>query len=312
MALREPGDRAAPVAAFPVRLETFDVVGSTNDTVMGWLRDGTPEVCVAIAREQTSGRGRLGRTWVAPADAALLASIGFRPSWIAPDRAWRLAAVVALAMADAAEDVAGLAEGTIRLKWPNDLVVAFGASGRPFGAGAVVGPETPIQVRKLAGLLGETDGLGTADPRAVVGIGINADWSRDAFPPDLREDMTSLSEASGGRSIDRDDLLDAFLGRLESRVEALRGGHFDVSGWSGRQLTNGRHVRLEHPGGTAEVVRAIAVDALSGALIVDDEREVLVGEITHLRLAKSTAGAGAAETIAEAAADSQRHIGSGV
>ena len=62
-------------------------------------------------------------------------------------------------MADAAEEVAGLAPGTIRLKWPNDLVVE--------GDGGV---------RKLAGVLGETDGLGTDDPRAVVGIGINADW----------------------------------------------------------------------------------------------------------------------------------------
>ena len=40
-------------------------------------------------------------------------------------------------------------------------------------------------VRKLAGVLGETDGLGTADPRVVIGIGINADWAADDFPPEL-------------------------------------------------------------------------------------------------------------------------------
>lgn len=284
MALRAAGDRRAPVAAFPARLETLDVVDSTNDVVAGWLRDGAPEVCVAVADRQTAGRGRLGRTWLAPAGAALLCSIGFRPSWLAPERAWRLAAIVALAMADAAEDVAGLPEGTIRLKWPNDLVVPFGASGRPFGDGADLGLHTPIEVRKLAGLLGETDGLGTADPRAVIGIGINADWPAAAFPPELAHEMTSLSDTSGGRSIDRGQLLEAFLGRLEGRVEALRGDHFDVSGWSSRQLTNGRRVRLEHPDGSAEVVPAIGVDALTGALIVAGEREVLAGEIRHLRL----------------------------
>ena len=53
----------------------------------------------------------------------LLLSLGFRPTWLAPGHAWRLAAVVSLAMADAAEDVAGLRDRAVRLKWPNDLVI---------------------------------------------------------------------------------------------------------------------------------------------------------------------------------------------
>ena len=47
------------------RQERFDRVGSTNDVVRGWLADGTPEVCLAVAREQTAGRGREGRQWIA-------------------------------------------------------------------------------------------------------------------------------------------------------------------------------------------------------------------------------------------------------
>ena len=105
------------------RLERFDVVGSTNDVVRRWLADGTPEVCVAIADEQTAGRGRDGRAWLAPPGSALLLSLGFRPVWLAADRLWRLAAVVSLAMAEAGEAMTGVAGGTIRLKWPNDLVV---------------------------------------------------------------------------------------------------------------------------------------------------------------------------------------------
>jgi len=316
LALRQQGDRAAavqapavsagrraggpsvvPDAPFPARLERFGLVGSTNDVVAGWLRDGAPEVCVAVADAQSAGRGRHGRSWLAPSGAALLASIGFRPSWLRPERVWRLGAVVALAMADAAEDVAGLAEGTVRLKWPNDLVVAFGASGRPLGSATVIGPDRPIDVRKLAGILGETDGLGTSDVRVVVGIGLNADWSRDAFPSELADVMTSLREASGGRTIDRDVLLAGFLDRLETRVEALRGEYFDVAGWSSRQLTNGRIVRLERPDGAADLVRAVGVDATTGALVVAParaasgaareaaERQVFAGEIRHVRLA---------------------------
>jgi len=258
--------------AFPSRLEWFDRVESTNDVVAGWLRDGVPEVCVAAADEQSAGRGRNGRTWTAPSGAALLCSVGFRPTWLDPERAWRLAAIVSLAMVDAAEAEAGLAPGTIRLKWPNDLVIETDA------------------VRKLAGVLGETDGLGTDDARAVIGIGINGVWARAEFPPDLADSMTSLGVEAGGMPIDRDKLLTGFVERLEAHVEALRDGHFDADTWAKRQLTNGRPVRLEQPDGRAETVLALGVDTDSGALLVSGDgpeaplRRVLVGEIRHLRV----------------------------
>ena len=86
---------------FLARLERFERVGSTNDVVRDWLAAGVEEVAVAVADEQTAGRGRGGRTWTAPPGAALLLSVGFRPGYLPPDRAWRLAAIVALAMADA-------------------------------------------------------------------------------------------------------------------------------------------------------------------------------------------------------------------
>ena len=54
------------------RQERFAVVGSTNDVVRGWLESGTAEVCLAVADEQSAGRGRAGRTWLAPKGAALL------------------------------------------------------------------------------------------------------------------------------------------------------------------------------------------------------------------------------------------------
>jgi BirA family biotin operon repressor/biotin-[acetyl-CoA-carboxylase] ligase len=265
-------------ALVPSRLEWVGRVGSTNDVVRDWLQAGTPEVCVAVADEQTAGRGRNGRTWTAPAGAALLCSLGFRPSWLAPDRAWQLAAIVALAMAEAGERVAGLNTGTIRLKWPNDLVVEDGSG-----------------VAKVAGVLGETDGLGTPDPRAVIGIGINAAWERADFPPELAAEMTSLAAASARTDIDRRALLDAFLAVIEPRVRDLQAGRFDAAGWADRQLTNGRPVRLELPDGSVEALLATGVDGASGALLVADgegrERPVLVGEIRHLRVDVPRAGA---------------------
>ncbi|HSO30763.1 MAG TPA: biotin--[acetyl-CoA-carboxylase] ligase [Candidatus Sulfomarinibacteraceae bacterium] len=291
--------RPTDAPPFPSRLERHASVPSTNDVVRAWLAAGAAEGCVAVADEQTAGRGRQGRRWTAPPGAALLLSVGFRPAWLPADRVWRLAGIVALAMADAAEDVAGLASGTIRLKWPNDLVVVVAGPGASLGAtdpdaaAALARHTAPLEIRKLAGILGETDGLGTDDPRAVIGIGINADWPAEAFPAELASSMTSLGEVSGGRPIDRDDLLDAFLSRLELRLAALRGGRFDVAGWAERQVTTGRLAQLETHGGSTELVLATGVDGASGALLVvapedgpgDRERAIHAGEITHLRLA---------------------------
>lgn len=287
--------------SFLARRERFDVVGSTNDVVRSWLADGTPEVCLAVSAEQSAGRGREGRTWLAPARSSLLLTLGFRPSYLPPERAWRLAASVALAMADAAEEVAGLRDRSIRLKWPNDLVIEDRAGIEPpemtrtrdqaaalTSGSAAAAPATTV--RKLGGVLGESEGLGTPDPQVVVGLGLNADWPAADFPPALADAMTSLREASGGQPIDLDGLLEAFLSRLEPRLLTLRDGRFDVGGWHDRQLTTGRLLRLELPGQPAATVRAVGVDGASGALLVEDatggvERPVLAGEVSHVRLA---------------------------
>ena len=256
---------------FPARLERFASVDSTQSVVRRWLEAGTPEVAVAVADEQTAGRGRLDRTWIAPPGAALLCSCGFRPSGLEARHAWRLGAVVSLAMLDAAEDVAGLREGRLRLKWPNDLVVV-GDDGEP---------------RKVAGVLGESVlGSGGMVESAVVGIGVNADWAAADFPADLSTTMSSLREVSGGRPIDRDQLLDAFLARLEPRYEALRLGRFDAGAWSTRQVTTGREVEVA-TGAALLVGRASGVDPESGALLLEvGGREVAVGsgEVTRCRL----------------------------
>ncbi|MGZ6260765.1 MAG: biotin--[acetyl-CoA-carboxylase] ligase [Candidatus Limnocylindrales bacterium] len=254
---------------FPARLERFAVVDSTQRIVREWLAARVPEVCVAVAGEQTAGRGRAGRTWQAPAGAGLLLSAGFRPRDLAPRHAWRLGAIVGLAMLDAAEEQ-GLRDGTLGLKWPNDLV-ADGPEGLP---------------RKRAGVLGETasdPGGGLAS--AVVGIGLNVDWSRDRFPPDLAPGMTSLRELLG-RPADREVLLGAFLARLEPRYEALRADHFDVAGWSARQRTTGALVEVA-VGPEVLIGRGAGVDPESGALLLEvagSVRPIDSGEVLRCRL----------------------------
>ena len=264
-----PGHTPDRRAGIISRLERFRSVDSTQRIVREWLEAGAPEVAVAVADVQSAGRGREGRTWTAPPGAALLLSCGFRPRELRLRHAWRLGATVSLAMLDAAEDVAGLREGTLRLKWPNDLV-AIAADRRP---------------RKLAGVLGETVGNDRA-ATAVVGLGVNVDWRADAFPPELASGMTSLREVAG-RPVDRDALLDAFLERLERRYEALREGRFDDRGWALRQCQTGQPVEVL----VAEALirgRASGVDPERGALLVETagvEIAIDSGEVTRCRVA---------------------------
>jgi BirA family biotin operon repressor/biotin-[acetyl-CoA-carboxylase] ligase len=256
--------------AFVSRLERFASVPSTQPIVRAWLDDGTPEVAVAVADEQTAGKGRLGRTWTAPSGAALLVSAGFRPGDLLARHAWRLAATASLAMLDAAEDVAGLRDGTLGLKWPNDIV-ADGGDGL---------------LRKVAGVLGEAVLDEDRVVAAVVGIGINGDWPAEHFPADLAPSMTSLRELSGGRPFDRDVLLDAWLARLEPRYEALRLGRFDAGAWSARQRTTGHQVEVDGPAGR-EVADAVGVDPDTGALLVagpDGTQAIDSGDVTRCRV----------------------------
>jgi len=248
------------------RVERFGAIDSTQRIVREWLEAGEPEVAIAVADEQTAGRGRQGRSWIAPPDAALLMSIGFRPAKLSLRQGWRLAATVSLAMLDAAEAAAGLADNSLRLKWPNDIVAAY-----PDG-----------RLEKVAGVLGESVAVGDLVGWSVVGIGINVDWAAADFPPDLKTSMTSLREMAG-RPVDREQLLDEFLARLEPRYEALRQGSFDAATWSTKQVTTGQQVEVDI-GGRVVVGRAEGVDPESGALLVEGQPPIDSGEVVRCRL----------------------------
>ena len=256
---------------FPTRLERFRAVDSTQRVVRDWLNEGTDEVAIAVADYQTAGRGRQGRDWVTPPGAGLLLSVGFKPGYLAPKHAWRLAAIVSLAMRDAAEEQAGLKDGTIWLKWPNDLVADAQDGG----------------LAKIAGVLGESVTNGRRVKSAVVGIGINTNWAATNFPWALSRTMTSLRELAGRRPIDNEALLEGFLARLEPRYEALKQGTFDAAGWSVTQRTTGRRVAVELGDETLSGT-ATGVDPESGALMLrgEDGANVQVdsGEVVRCRV----------------------------
>jgi BirA family biotin operon repressor/biotin-[acetyl-CoA-carboxylase] ligase len=184
-------DSLAPGAVVPRLRGRFGIdyryVESTPSTQLLLAADA-PEGAVVVAGEQTAGRGRLGRSWVAPAGTSLLCSVQLHPA-VSPDRLPELTGVVAHACADAIGAVSGL---ETEIKFPNDVLVGG---------------------RKVAGILAEA-----REGRVVAGIGVNVNIPEADLPVGLDTPPTSLL-VEAGRALDRAELLVELLERLERRYE---------------------------------------------------------------------------------------------
>jgi BirA family biotin operon repressor/biotin-[acetyl-CoA-carboxylase] ligase len=206
----EPATSTAALAATRFRdVRWFAAIDSTNRYLLAEAAPGGAEGLVAVADEQTAGRGRLGRTWSrAPGPRCSCRCCSGPP----PARAPHLVTLAAGGRGDrrGRATVGGFEAG---LKWPNDLVV---------------------DDRKLAGILAEADGAG-----AVV-VGMGSTCSRARVPAEL---ATSRPPAIAGRPVDRERCWSRGLRAYDDGwLDAL-------DAWSPtpprRSATIGRRVRVE-------------------------------------------------------------------
>ena len=205
------------------RVYRYETVGSTNTELTELIRQGAAEGTVVLARQQTAGRGRMGRSFQSPAGLGLYGSVLLRSS---PEDAPRIPALAATAVRRAIRRSCGLSCG---IKWPNDLVL----SGR-----------------KVCGILAEALPGPEGSLWVVVGIGINVCQRREDFLPELRETAASLSMIAGAE-IDRAALETAFLEELEAlRRELPQETAERRQEYSAACLNLGRRVRVLRPGGT--------------------------------------------------------------
>jgi BirA family biotin operon repressor/biotin-[acetyl-CoA-carboxylase] ligase len=233
-------------------------IGSTNDVARELAAQGAPEGTLVIADEQTAGKGRLGRRWLAPSGTSLLISLLFRPD-LAAHQAQRLTMICSLAVVEAIEAVAGL---TAAIKWPNDIMV---------------------QGKKAGGILTELGATGERLDYAVVGLGLNVnlDFGTAETMEGLAATATSLSQELG-REVSRLALLWRILENVESRYQRLEAGESPHDEWASRLVTLHNHVTVDTPQGTIEGW-AESVDA-DGALILrtncGERQRVLAGDVT--------------------------------
>lgn len=155
-------------------LHCYDTIGSTNDIAKEMARNGAPEGTVIIAQAQTAGRGRMGRSFHAPAGLGLYFSLILRPK-CNPNALLHLTCAAAKATCDGVENCIGFRP---QIKWTNDLI----GDGRKLG-----GILTELSVSSKTGLV----------EWAVIGIGINCNHSPEDFPPELQDMASSLKQIMG-------------------------------------------------------------------------------------------------------------------
>jgi BirA family biotin operon repressor/biotin-[acetyl-CoA-carboxylase] ligase len=183
----------------------FESLPSTNTELARLASEGAAEGVSIVADEQTAGRGRLQRAWSSPRGAGLYFSILLRPT-TRPNYWPLITFMAALAVGDALREACGLETD---IKWPNDIL-----SGE----------------RKICGILAEA--IDTAAGRAVIlGIGINL--TENAFPPELANVATSVSEATGSAP-DREQILAALLTALSRWYSQLNEPGQIIDAWSNR------------------------------------------------------------------------------
>jgi BirA family biotin operon repressor/biotin-[acetyl-CoA-carboxylase] ligase len=264
------------------RFEYLDEAGSTNDVLVtratGPDAQAWPDLSVIVTDNQTSGRGRLGRSWLAPSGKALAISVLLRPrlhsgplpanrfGWfplLAGAAMTRAVRSVVEAAAPAGDEDVPLHEVT--LKWPNDVLIdGYKVSGI------------------LSELLPDASGL-------CIGTGLNLALDEHDLPTLT---STSLLLVTGSAP-NPDAVLASYLTELAGLTAAFlaagadpvaSGLHAQVSALCG---TLGSAVRVELPGGHDLVGTAVGLDP-DGRLMVEEQstgevQAVAAGDVTHLR-----------------------------
>ncbi len=256
----------------------LDSSPSTNGALVALAAiPATQDFTTVVTRDQTAGRGRLGRSWVAPPGTSLAISVLLRPRSrgraLPLERYGWLPIAAGVAMTETIRQA--VTSGSVGFKWPNDVQIGG---------------------RKVCGVLGElipartaTSG-GNLDAGVVLGAGVNISMTEAELPV-----PTATSLALAGAQVDRgleDRILSGYLGHLRTLVTDYleADGDADASGLRplARELcvTLGRSVRVELPDGAQLVGTATDLDA-DGRLIVAEtngrERSVAAGDVTHVR-----------------------------
>lgn len=227
-------------------VHAIETVDSTNSEAERLLANATSTPFAVFSRQQTSGRGRLGREWHSPDNGNLYSSFAFRPK-ILPSRLSTFTLWMGLNICECINTFCRIQS---KIKWPNDI---------------------HIEGKKVAGILTEARMDSDETRELVLGLGLNVNSEANEWPAELRQIATSLSEASQ-KTIDINRLTAALVGRIMGAYEQfIKDEHKDLlkEKWPVYDTLKNKAVSLHH-GNTQITGIANGIDA-SGALIIERE-----------------------------------------
>lgn len=247
------------IAKSPALIHHFLQVDSTNNRLKLLAEEGAPEGTVVVAEEQTSGKGRLGRSWVSPRGKGIWFSILFRPSKPLEDISV-FTLLIAVAVARAIKKK--LPQIDAGIKWPNDIL---------------------IQGRKVCGILTELKAEADRLHYLITGIGLNFNSVRADFPPELQKTATSIFLENNGHPLSRKEMAGQILREMDSIYRKYLNNETEeiLSLWKAHNITLGKKITIKS---LRESFTGKAVDIdRYGALIIagpgGDKRRFVAGEI---------------------------------
>lgn len=240
-------------------LTVLDSVDSTNDEAARQLAAGRAAPFVILARQQTKGRGRLGRTWHSEPNGNLYASFAFRPR-LAPQRMPTFTLWMGVNLCELITNFCGAKPG---LKWPNDLL---------------------FQGRKAGGMLTEARIDSDQIRDLVFGLGLNVNGSAANWSADLARRATSLAQETGA-PLDLNRFTAALIGRVFLAYNRfVDGDHLKTfaDSWNRHDVLHDQPVAVLQ--GTTRITGTAGGIDDSGSLLVRDARgrahRFTAGEVT--------------------------------
>lgn len=201
------------------QLHTWAQTDSTNDRAHAAARNAKSVGSVWVTEEQTAGRGRQGRHWLAPPFSSLLFSVWLPVNLRESASPQLLPLALGLAVCESLRRTTG---AEVRVRWPNDIM---------------------LQDKKVGGMLLEARGSGT--PRTVLGVGLNLSTSLNHLQ------QMGLPQAVSLQANDplpaREVLLADILTQLERRMQDWQADKLKglLSAWRQHDSLRGRRVRVQ-------------------------------------------------------------------
>ncbi len=249
------------------KIEYHDVIDSTNIRAKQLAETGEPEGTLVVADQQSSGKGRRGRSWSSEWGTGIYMSLILRPS-LSPQQTSSVTILAALAVAKAV-DRCCCQKSSIhpQIKWPNDIV---------------------LNGKKVCGILTEMSSEMDYVHYAVVGIGINA--NNASFPEEVASVAGSIATETGDH-VDRQqlvaDIMNAFGGYYCGLIK-YKDLSFVVDEYNGMLANRDQEVKIYH--GMVETAKESEIEQgvaqgidNQGALLVKSNHgieKVVSGEVS--------------------------------